>query len=43
MEWLLDNWFWVLFASAFILMHLFGHGCHGGHKKKDESKKHSGN
>ena len=30
MDWLAQNWLWVLFAAAFIAMHLFGHGGHGG-------------
>jgi hypothetical protein len=31
MEWLAQNWLWILFAVAFFGMHLFGHGGHGGH------------
>ncbi len=31
MEWLTQNWFWVLIFVAFIGMHMFGHGGHGGH------------
>ena len=31
MEWLSQNWVWVLFFVAFIAMHMFGHGGHGGH------------
>ena len=31
MEWLSQNWVWVLFAAGMIAMHLFGHGSHGGH------------
>ena len=31
MEWLSQNWVWVLFIGAFIAMHVFGHGGHGGH------------
>ncbi|PAP74642.1 DUF2933 domain-containing protein [Rubrivirga marina] len=30
MDWLAENWFFVLLFVAFIAMHLFGHG-HGGH------------
>jgi hypothetical protein len=30
MDWLAENWFWVLIFVLFIAMHLFGHG-HGGH------------
>ncbi|MFZ3209310.1 MAG: hypothetical protein WA140_10810 [Geobacteraceae bacterium] len=31
MDWLLANWFWILIFVLFIAMHMFGHGCHGGH------------
>jgi len=31
MEWLTQNWFWVLIGILFVAMHLFGHGGHGGH------------
>jgi len=31
MDWLSQNWVWVLFSAAFIAMHLFGHGGHGEH------------
>jgi len=31
MQWLSENWFWVLIAVLFIGMHFFGHGGHGGH------------
>ena len=31
MDWLVQNWVWVLVFVAFIGMHLFGHGGHGGH------------
>jgi len=31
MEWLAENWFWVVIGVAFIAMHMFGHGGHGGH------------
>ncbi len=31
MEWLSQNWVWVLLIAAFIAMHMFGHGGHGGH------------
>lgn len=30
-EWLSQNWVWVLIAVGFVAMHLFGHGGHGGH------------
>ncbi len=39
MDWLAENWFWVLIGVVFIVMHLFGHGGHGRHKehgKKDD-------
>ena len=31
MNWLLQNWVWVLVFAVFIWMHMSGHGCHGGH------------
>lgn len=31
MQWLSENWVWVLVGIAFVAMHLFGHGGHGGH------------
>ena len=31
MEWLSQNWVWVLIGVAFVAMHMFGHGGHGGH------------
>jgi hypothetical protein len=31
MEWLSENWLWLLIAVLFIVMHMFGHGGHGGH------------
>ena len=31
MEWLSQNWVWLLFAVGMIAMHMFGHGGHGGH------------
>ena len=30
MEWLAQNWVWVVVFVVFIGMHLFGHGGHGG-------------
>ncbi len=42
MEWLADNWFWVLLIVLFIVMHMFGHGgMHGGHGKHKDNEKHS--
>lgn len=49
MEWLAENWFWVLVGILFIVMHIFGHGSHGGHAgghrssdTKDKSDRESG-
>lgn len=30
MDWLSENWLWVVIGVAFIAMHMFGHGGHGG-------------
>ncbi len=45
MQWLSQNWVWVVVLVAFIAMHMFGHGAHGGgcggghdqNRQKDES------
>ncbi len=29
MQWLLDNWIWVLFGVGMVALHLFGHGRRG--------------
>ncbi len=42
MEWLVENWFWVLIGILFVGMHLFGHGRHGGHGKRGDTDNHSG-
>ena len=41
MQWLSQNWVWVLFFVAFIGMHLFGHGCHGRHGGRPDVDKNS--
>lgn len=33
MEWLTENWLWLLIGILFVAMHLFGHGSHGGASK----------
>jgi hypothetical protein len=34
MDWLAQNWFWVVLVGAFIGMHLMGGGCGGhGHRR----------
>lgn len=35
MDWLSQNWFFVLLLVAFVGMHLFGHGGHGGHGRRE--------
>jgi hypothetical protein len=41
MEWIRENWVFLLFFIIFISMHLFGHGCggHGKHREEDEEHK----
>ncbi len=39
MDWLAENWFWVLIGAVFIVMHLFGHGGHGGHSRHGGQEK----
>ncbi|HEX6296258.1 MAG TPA: DUF2933 domain-containing protein [Burkholderiales bacterium] len=36
MEWLSENWVFLLIAVAFVAMHLFGHGGHGGHGRSED-------
>lgn len=31
MDWLAQNWIWVVVLVLFFAVHLFGHGGHGGH------------
>ena len=38
MEWISQNWVWVLLVVGMIAMHLFGHGGHGGHGGHDHGK-----
>lgn len=33
MEWLSQNWIWVVVAVVFFAAHFFGHGGHGGHRR----------
>jgi len=42
MEWLAQNWYWVLIGIAFVALHMFGHGGHGGHGKPNKQDKHAG-
>lgn len=41
MEWLSDNWVFLVVAAAMMAMHLFGHRGHGGHggRRRDEESK----
>lgn len=38
MNWLVQNWVWVLVFTVFIWMHMSGHGCHGGHRGRHDEK-----
>lgn len=43
MEWVRENWVWIILFAVFIGMHLFGHGgMHGRHGGKDKDNKHKG-
>jgi len=33
MDWLANNWAWILLIIAFFALHLFGHR-HGGHHRR---------
>ena len=47
MEWIRENWFFIVVFALCIGMHLFGHGMHGGHgghgEKDEQGKGASGN
>ena len=44
MEWLTENWPWILFGILFAGMHMFGHGSHGRHGSvHDVRHRHGGN
>lgn len=30
MDWIAQNWVWIVVALAFVGLHMFGHGGHGG-------------
>ncbi len=36
MEWVTENWLFILFAIIFVGMHLTGHGCCGRHDKQSK-------
>lgn len=45
MEWLRDNWFWIVVAVLFVWMHAKMHGGHGGHgagKPHEHGHRHDG-
>ena len=44
MEWLSENWVFLLVVAAMVGMHLFGHGGHGGHGggRRDEEGRSGG-
>ena len=45
MDWVRQNWVFILFFVIFIGMHLFGGGCmggHGGHRHGEEGEEHKG-
>lgn len=41
MEFLQNNWFWIVLIVFFVWMHSSGMGCggHGGHGSEEEEKK----
>ena len=38
MAWLSENWVFLLVLVGMVVMHLFGHGGHGGQRRNDEDK-----
>jgi len=35
MQWLSENWYWLIFIFVCVGMHFFGHGGHGSVDKND--------
>lgn len=42
MDWLTENWLWIVVGAAFVWMHLKMHGGHGGHGARDGRGAHGG-
>lgn len=40
MDFISENWFFLLVLIAFIAMHMFGHGGHGGEEKPLDRNQH---
>jgi len=40
MEWVRENWFFILIFIFFVAMHSFGGGCMGGHGRHGEEGHH---
>ncbi|CAH0537701.1 hypothetical protein VMF7928_01253 [Vibrio marisflavi CECT 7928] len=38
MEWITENWGWVLFGVVFIAFHFFGHGHNHSHSGNHNDK-----
>jgi hypothetical protein len=41
MDWLRENWFWLLVTALFLLAHM-GHGGHGGHGRREREDRRRG-
>ena len=41
MQWLGNNWIWIVFAVGMLAMHMFGHGGHGGQDRRSRHAGHS--
>ena len=39
MQFLRENWFWIVVFVFFILMHAGGHGGHGGHGRSGRTSR----
>lgn len=37
MEWIQNNWIWIVAGGGLIAMHMFGHGGHRGPNKRDQN------
>ena len=34
MQWITENWILLLLGGGMLIMHMFGHGKHGGHGRR---------
>lgn len=43
MEWIANNWIWILLIGGFLALHKFGGGCCGGGEGDEDAREKAGN